>query len=140
MKGAPANPISGVAPSSATARPTPRVIGSRASAVSSGRAVHVGVRADGGLHHRAHAGDDVDPDPGQLERNHDVGEVDARIDAVAPDRLAGDLGGQARVEAGLQHARRGPQRPVLGQGTAGLAHHPDRTVSGPLAPVGTDQR
>ena len=51
----------------------------------------VGEGAHRGRDHGAHTGLDVQVDPDRLERQHDVGEEDGRVDAVPPDRLEGDL-------------------------------------------------
>src|SRR3954451_303693 len=88
--------------------------------------VDVGDRAHGVGDDRAYAGLDVQVDPGHHQRKDDVGEQDGRIDTVPADRLQGDLGDQVGVLAGGEHPGAGPQRPVLGQGPAGLAHEPDR--------------
>jgi hypothetical protein len=39
----------------------------------------------------------MEPDPEALDRRDDVGEQDRGVDAVAADRLEGDLGGQVGV-------------------------------------------
>jgi hypothetical protein len=90
---------------------------------------HGGEVADRLGGHRAGAGHDVDVDPGRLERHHDVAEQDRRVDAVAADRLQGDLGEHLGVEAGVEHRHAFAQRAVLGQRAARLAHEPDRRPS-----------
>ena len=103
VNGAPAKPISGVAPSSATSA----VIAAVVNGDVLGR--QVGDRRDvvEGAHRlgddRADAGLDVEVDADGLERQHDVGEEDRRVDAVPADGLEGDLGDQVGVHAGLQH-------------------------------------
>ena len=83
--------------------------------------------ADRGVHDGADAGLDAHADAGEAQRHHDVGEEDGGVDAVAAHRLEGDLGGEGRVEAGVEHGRAGAlaQGPVLGQGAARLSHEPD---------------
>ena len=77
--------------------------------------VDVGDRAHRGGHDRPDAGLDLDVDPGDDQRQHDVGEQDRRVDAVPAHRLQRDLGDQVGVLAGLEHRRPGPQRAVLRQ-------------------------
>lgn len=64
-------------------------------------------------------GDDVDAHASQTHRNHDVGEEDSRVDAMATHRLAGDLGGQLRRETGIEHGRAAAGRAVFGQRATG---------------------
>ena len=124
MNGAPANPISGVPPSSPTSALTASVTaatssGSRSRSWSScvGAADRVGDDRPG-------AGHDVEVDADRLERHHDVGEEDGRVDAVAAHRLQGDLDDQVGAEARLQHRDALADRAVLRQRAAGLAHEP----------------
>ncbi|GAV95017.1 hypothetical protein ADENT20671_1794 [Actinomyces denticolens] len=83
---------------------------------------------------------DAHPDPGQGEGDHDVGEEDRGVDAVAPHGLEGRLGGRGGIEAGPEHPRhaRAPrpapaQRAVLGQRAPGLAHEPHGGAAGARA-------
>ena len=105
-----------------------------------GQGGDVGRGADRLVQHGTDAGDDVHADSGQLERNDDVGEEDGGVDVVAADRLQGDLGGQLRAQAGVQHRDPLAQLEVFGQRAAGLAHEPHRTAGGLAAAVGGDQR
>ena len=85
---------------------------------------------------------DADPDPGQAQRHHNVGEEDGGVDAVAAHRLEGDLGGPLGTQAEVEHggARAAAQGPVLGQGAPGLAHEPHGRAVGALAVQGAQQR
>ena len=94
---------------------------------------HIGSGADRLVDHWPHARLDVHPHPGQGQRHHDVGVQHSRIHLVSAHRLAGDLGGEIRGEARLQHRRALTSCAVLGQGTPGLAHEPHRMVIGALA-------
>ncbi|OPZ51574.1 MAG: hypothetical protein BWY91_02663 [bacterium ADurb.BinA028] len=98
-----------------------------------------GGRADRVVDDRAHAGDDVDAHASQTHRNHDVGEEDSRVDAMATHRLAGDLGGQLRRETGIEHGRVAAGRAVFGQRATGLAHHPDRPSRGAFTAIGAHE-
>ncbi len=73
--------------------------------------------------------------------HQDVGEQDRRIEAVAPDRLQGDLDGHIRREAELEETLRpGPQLAVFRQVAAGLAHQPDWRAGQALASERPQQR
>ena len=87
VNGAPAKPISGVLPSSPTSPSTASVMNGTCSGVRSGIAATSASVLDGVGDHRTDAGHDVEVDPDGLERQHDVGEEDRRVHAVAPDRL-----------------------------------------------------
>jgi len=87
----------------------------------------------------ADAGLDVEVDADRLERQHDVGEEDGRVDAVPPHRLEGDLGDQAGVHAGVEHGHALTDREVLRERTAGLAHVPDGRVRHRLPPRGAEE-
>ena len=80
------------------------------------------------------------PDAGRVQRHHDVAEQDGRVHPVPAHRLQGDLAGQLRGQAGLQHAGVGAQRAVLRQRAAGLAHEPDRQPGRGAAARGDQQR
>ena len=103
VNGAPAKPISGVPPSSPTSEP--HRLGDERDVAG----LEVGDRLDVGQgphrrgDDRADAGHDVEVDADRLERQHDVGEEDGRVDAVAADRLERDLGDQGGVHAGVEH-------------------------------------
>ena len=127
MNGAPAKPISGTSPSAGDQQRDRRRRPARPASRSSGviAATSAAVRIGCG-DHRPDVGHDVEVDARRAQRHDDVGEQDGGVDAVAADRLQGDLGDQLGVEAGLHHRVLGPQRPVLGQRTAGLPHEPHR--------------
>ena len=93
----------------------------------------VGQRPDRTGHDRADARLDVEVDADRLERQHDVGEEDRRVDAVAPHRLHGDLDDELGVHARLEHPDALAHLEVLGQRAARLAHEPDRRVRHRLA-------
>ena len=95
MNGAPANPMSGVAPS----------CGEQAHGLGDVRDVvgrqvaqlgEVGPGADRPGDDRADPGDDVEVDADGRQGNHDVGEEDRGVDPVAAHRLQRDLGDEVR--------------------------------------------
>jgi len=90
-----------------------------------GQAVDVGPRASRLGEHGPDARGDLDVDSRQAERDNDVAEEDRGVNAVPPDRLERDLGGERRGEAGLEHPGARAGRPVLGKGAPGLTHEPD---------------
>src|SRR5215208_741480 len=90
------------------------------------------------LHHRPDIRHDVELDAGCAQRHHDVGEQDRGVHPVPADRLQRDLGDQVGVEARSHQGVLGSQRPVLGQGPAGLPHEPHRHAAG-LAAGGCGQ-
>ena len=105
-----------------------------------GDRLDVGERAHRRGDDRADAGLDVEVDPDRLERQHDVGEEDGRVDAVPAHRLQRDLDDQL----GFMHDSSIPTPSrtceVLRQRAARLAHEPDRGVRHRLAarpPSGT---
>jgi len=104
-----------------------------------GQRVDVGLRAHRVGHHRAGAGHDVHADAGRVQRHHDVAVEDRRVHAVPAHRLEGDLAGQVRCEAGLEHRGARAGLVVLGQRAAGLPHEPDRCPGRHAAP-GRDQQ
>ncbi len=136
MKGAPANPMSGVSPSSRVSRPTARATAPTLRPRGSQRGDVVG-GADGVRDARP-SRDDVEVDR-RLERDDDVGEEDGGVDLVPPHRLHRDLADQFGVEARFEHADAGPDLPVLGQGAAGLAHEPHGRWAG-FSPRAADSR
>jgi hypothetical protein len=132
VNGAPAKPMSGVAPSSPTSERTDSVMYGTSSGVSAaaGRGRR---RAERLRHDRAGARHDVEVDADRLERHDDVGEEDGGVDAVAADRLQRDLGDEVGRRAGVEHLVALAQRAVLGQRAAGLPHEPHRGVGDGLA-------
>ncbi len=125
MNGAPAKPISGTSPSSATSCAPPR----RRAQPLGLKGFHPGDicgGADRVLDDRPDVGHDVQVDARCPQRHDDVGEQDGRVDAVPAHRLQRDLGDQLGVEAGLHHRVLRAQRPVLGQRTPRLPHEPHR--------------
>src|ERR1700728_642056 len=59
--------------------------------------------------------------------DQDVGKQDRRIEAEAPDRLQGNLGGAFGIEAQIEKARRlFAYRPILRKVPSGLSHEPYR--------------
>ena len=59
-----------------------------------------------------------------MDGHHDVGEQDGGIDAVAPDRLEGELGRERRIGDGREDGAFPAGGAVLGQRPPGLAHEP----------------
>ena len=76
--------------------------------VEVGQRVHGGQVADRRGDHRTHSGHDVEIDPERLERQHDVGEEDGRVDPVPAYGLQRDLDDQVGPHARVEHARRPP--------------------------------
>jgi hypothetical protein len=70
--------------------------------------------------------DNVQVNPGGLERHHDVGVKNGGVNPVATHRLKGDLGHQLRTHAALEHADALSARPILRQRTSRLSHEPHR--------------
>src|ERR1035437_4800868 len=91
-------------------------------------------------HHRADTWDHVDAEPDGGGGNHDVGEEDGGIGAVAGDRLPGQLGYQFGLGNGIEDAARAPLCPILGKRTTGLTHEPYGYVGDALAPTRPDER
>ena len=85
----------------------------------------VGVAPDGRGDDGPGAGHDVQIDADRLQRHHDVAEEDGGIDVVPAHGLQRDLGDETGVGARVEHGRPSSGGPILGQGTAGLAHEPD---------------
>ena len=140
MNGAPAKPISGVPPSSATSPRTASVMkgtcsGLRSGIASTSASVRTGRSTTGPT-----PGHDVEVDADGLERQHDVGEEDGRVHAVATHRLQRDLDDQVGLHAGLEHPDALAQTQVLGQRPTGLSHVPDRCVRRRFAPGGPEER
>ncbi len=139
MNGAPANPMSGVAPSSATSCRTASVMYGTWSGVRSDELLEVAPLPDRACHDRADAGDDVEIDPDRLERNHDVAEEDGGVHPVPPHRLEGDLRDELGPHARLEHGDPLADGPVFRQGAAGLTHEPDRRPGHRLAAGGAHE-
>ena len=139
MYGAPPKPTRGVEPSSATTMRTASEIGASASG-SSGRsfrtsdAVRIGSSSTG-----PRPGDDPHSDAREQHRHDDVAEEHGRVDAVPAHRLQGDLGGERRVEAGVEHLGARADRPVLRQRAPRLTHEPHRQRVGAVTARGADE-
>ena len=139
MNGPPANPMSGLPPSSPTSDFTASVMYGTSSG-SSGRSRSTSPAvADRALDHRADARLDVHVHADRPQRHHDVAEQDRRVDVVAAQRLQGDLGDQLGPGARLEHRDALADPAVLGQRPARLAHEPDRGVRHRLPPAGADE-
>ena len=139
MNGAPAKPMSGVAPELGGEQPhrlgdVRDVVGREVAQLG-----EVGARADRPGDDRADAGDDVEVDADRRERHHDVGEEDRGVDAVPAHRLQGDLGDEVGAAARLEHPDALADRAVLRQRPAGLAHEPHRGVRHALPAGGAHQ-
>ena len=135
VKGAPANPMSGTSPNADTSSFTASAIGVDVFGLERLHGRDVGLSANRVRDDGTDVGHDVQVDARRTQRHDDVGEQDGCVHAVPAHRLQGDLADQRRVEAGLQHAVVGAQRPVLGQRASSLAHEPDRDAAG-LAAAG----
>ena len=85
---------------------------------------------NGLLDDRTDARGDVDAEADGGDRHHDVAVEDGGVDAVAAHRLQRDLGGQVGLGDGVEDGALAPERPVLGQRPAGLAHEPHRHAIG----------
>ncbi len=133
--GAPANPMSGVSPSSATVAATASRMGASARGVERGEGRDIRRRPHRVLEHGTAAGDDAHVDAGQLDRDDDVAEEDRGIHAVPTDRLQGDLARELGREAGLEHVGADAQLAVFRQRTAGLPHEPHRSRLGAIPAI-----
>ena len=140
MNGAPAKPISGVAPSSRDQHPHRLGDGSDVVGLQRPEPVEVGRGPDRLGDHRPDPGHDVEVDADRLERHDDVAEQDRRVHAVPAHRLQGDLGDELRRPAGLEHRDALAEPAVLRQRPARLAHEPDRRVRHRLASAGAQER
>ena len=134
VNGAPANPISGVLPSSPTRPCTASVMNGTCSGVEVRDRLDVRERAHRVGHDRPDPGLDVEVDADRLERQHDVGEEDRRVDAVAAHRLHRDLHDQLGPHARLEHGDALAHLEVLRQRPPRLPHEPHRRVGRGLAP------
>jgi hypothetical protein len=103
------------------------------------QAVEVSGVPEGPLHHGPHASDDVDAEAHGGDRHDDVAVEDRRVDAVAPDRLQGDLGRQVGVADGVEDAAGPPDGPILGQRAPGLTHEPHGHVAGRQVAAGHEE-
>ena len=140
MNGAPAKPISGVAPSSRTSRPTASATGATCSSVQGRQPLDVRGRAHRRGDHRPRARHDVDADARGVQRHDDVAEEDRGVHPVPAHRLHRDLAGELGRQAGVEHAGVGAERAVLGQRPARLAHEPHRHACGTPAAGGDEER
>ncbi len=91
-------------------------------------------------HHRPRPRGHVDAEPDGGHRDHDVGEEDGGVGAVAVHRLPGQFGDQLGPGDGVEDAARSPCGPVLGKRPAGLAHEPHRHPIDGQAAAGPDER
>ena len=102
-------------------------------------AAEVGLAAERLGDHRAAARLHLDAEADGVQGHDDVGEQDGGVDAVAPHRLQGQLGGQGGVGDGRQDGALAARRPVLGQGPPGLAHEPHRRAGHRLPQAGAHE-
>ena len=139
MNGAPANPMSGVSPSSRDE--LAHGLGDEGDVLRRQRdeLVEVGRGADRVGHDGPDPGDDVEVDADGLERHDDVAEEDGRVDAVAPHGLQRDLGDEVGAHARLEHRDALTDGAVLRQRTPGLAHEPHRRPGHRLAARSADE-
>ena len=91
-------------------------------------------------HHRTGGRGHVHAEPDGGHRDHDVGEEDGGIGAVAVHRLPGELGHQLGLGDGVEDAALPSRRPVFGQRPARLAHEPDRHPFDGEPPARPDER
>ena len=103
-------------------------------------AIEVGSGPKRVLDHRPHARNDVDAESDRMHRRDDVGVEDGGVGAVAADRLQRDLRRQIGLRDRLQNRPGAPNRPVLGQRAAGLAHEPDGDAVVWEAPARCEER
>ena len=80
------------------------------------QAAQVARVAEGLGHDRATAGLDGDAETDGVQRDHDVGEQDRGVDAVAADRLQRELGRERRILDGREDRSRRPGRPGTREG------------------------
>ncbi len=92
-------------------------------------------RAYRAVEDRAVAGGEAQPGAHGVERQQDVGEDDRGVDAEAPHRLQGDLGGELGRAAEGEEVHPLAQGAVLGEVAARLPHQPNRTPLGGLVPA-----
>ena len=113
--------------------PTPPASATRSRSTSAAESIRL-------LDHRPDALDELDVDAHAEDGRHDVGEEDGRVDAVPAHRLQRHLRAELRRSRDLEEAVLLPQRAVLGQRAARLAHEPDRRPLGRLAPQRADEK
>ena len=104
------------------------------------QALEVVLGPEGLGHHRPGRRGHVDAEPDGGHRDHDVGEEDGGVGAVAVHRLPGELGHQLGPGDGVEDAALSPGRPVLGKRPARLAHEPDRHPVDGQPPARPDER
>ena len=92
-------------------------------------ALEVDAGPDRALGHRPGTGRDVDAEPDGMRRHDDVAVEHRRIDAVAPHRLQGDLGGDLGPLDGVEDRTLTAHGPVLREAAARLAHEPHRSAA-----------
>ena len=140
MNGAPAKPMSGVAPSSPTRLRTASATGSTADESRTGSSLDIGRGPDRAGDDRPDAGLDVEVHSRGLDRKDDVAEQDRGIDAVAANRLHRELGDEVRPKARLEHPDALAQLAILRQRATCLPHEPHRRMRHGLATASTQER
>ena len=140
MNGAPEKPMTPAAPSSSPLHQADGIERERhLGRVERPERGDVGRRADRPVDDRPDLGLDPQTDAHRLERQHDVGEQDGRVDAELADRHQRDLGAQVRGLGELQDPVALAELPVGGERPARLAHEPDRRGVDRLAPAGAHE-
>ena len=139
MNGAPAKPMSGVAPSSRGQLPDRLGDEPDVGDLERPELVEVCRVADGPGDDRADPGLDVEVDADRRQRHDDVAEQDRRVHAIAAHRLHRDLGDQLGRPAGVEHRDALAELAVLRQRAAGLAHEPHRRVRHGLTTAGQQE-
>jgi hypothetical protein len=66
-------------------------------------------------HPGTRAGNEVHIDTGEAQGDDDVAEEDAGIHSVATHGLQGNLAGESRIEAGVEHPRAHSELAVFGE-------------------------
>ena len=89
---------------------------------------------------RADALDELDVDSHRDDRSHDVREHHRGVDAVPPDRLKRDLGGQLGRAVDLEERVLLANLAVFGKRAPRLPHEPHRGALDRLAPRGADEQ
>ena len=83
---------------------------------------------------------DVHAEADRRHGNHDVGEQDRGVDAVAAYGLERELGGELGASNGFEDADVASRPAVFGQGAPCLTHEPDRHVLDRLESAGAKER
>ena len=83
---------------------------------------------------------DVDTEADRRDRHDDVAVEDRRVDAVAPHWLHRDLSRHLGLVDRVEDAALAPDRAVLGQRAARLAHEPHRPLLVRLAAARSQER